>query len=533
MPNARNPNLRPARGARLGRRAYFTGNHSSDTKSSNVMSSFLTKRRVFLGMTLAAGGLALAMVLARVTITGVAIGHFLKSVGATEVTYRVTGVSPWRVVVENVGFLLKAQAFSAKRVSFDRTHWWSASLGHVQVEQAKVPLAVERLAARGGEASAAGGGSAPGPLNLPFEEISVDGQIVVQAAGLPDQALTVKLAAKQKADDRWDAQVQVDGPGLGLAATGTYDQRDNLLDFTVPTVNVDLKTWQAFAERVVPMPATNGWEIEGRLTGRAAGRVAAGKVAAAGNFQLREGQLRHAAKALTAEGVELDLEFTDLTGMRTKPGSLRVRELRTGTLTLRELEAGAALAGPDRIDVSHLKLSALGGTVQTEPFSLAPSRDELTAVLLVDGISIEQVMALTKDLPAKAKGQVNGRFPINLNASGLHLGTGWLTLTSGVNAEIEFNAKGLLTGGVSPNNPSYAVLQKIESGLLKLGISELRLDIQPPDGPAGRSATLHLKGAPLDPEVKAPVILDLNVNGPLEKLLKLGMGSSLGVGAKP
>ena len=51
--------------------------------------------------------------------------------------------------------------------------------------------------------------------------------------------------------------------------------------------------------------------------------------------------------------------------------------------------------------------------------------------------------------------------------------------------------------------------------------------------PAGRTARLHLAGAPVDPDVKAPVILDLNVNGPLEKLINLGLDSRLSFGSKP
>jgi hypothetical protein len=140
---------------------------------------------------------------------------------------------------------------------------------------------------------------------------------------------------------------------------------------------------------------------------------------------------------------------------------------------------------------------------------------------------------LSKDLPAMATGRVDGRFPIHLDSRGLLLGTGWLALKPGVNAEITFQAKGLLTAGASPKSPRYSILQKVESGLLKLGISEMRLDIRPPDAPAGRSATLHIKGAPLDPEVKAPVILDLNVNGPLEKLINLGLDSRLQMGTTP
>jgi hypothetical protein len=90
----------------------------------------------------------------------------------------------------------------------------------------------------------------------------------------------------------------------------------------------------------------------------------------------------------------------------------------------------------------------------------------------------------------------------------------------------------MLTRGIDPKSPTFAVMQKVESGLLRLKLGELRLDVRPPDAPAGRSATLHLAGEPTDPQVKAPVQLDLNVNGPIEALLNLGLNSRVRSGVK-
>ena len=53
--------------------------------------------------------------------------------------------------------------------------------------------------------------------------------------------------------------------------------------------------------------------------------------------------------------------------------------------------------------VSRVSFAALGGTVSTEPFNYFPSLRELETVVLVDGINVEEVMALTRDLPAKAR----------------------------------------------------------------------------------------------------------------------------------
>lgn len=499
------------------------------------MSSPRTNRYVFLG-----GGAVLCILLSvavvvRLSLATLALGFGLQKAGASGVTLNVTEFSPWRVVVENVGFLFQSQTFSAQRVSMERNHWWSSSLGKIRVEQARLPVDVAQLAAKTRTPSAPENTSSTAtlPEKLPFEELSIDGRIVLQADGSPEQALIVKLAARQIAEEQWSAQAHMDGPGMGLVASGTFDLGKQQAEFSVPTLTLDLKPLRGFVQQVMPLPEMGDWEVEGRLDGHLAGKFRDGTLDLTGNAQVRDGRLSNSPLAVVAEGVEIDVEFTDLPKLYTKPGAIRVRELRVKDFPLRDISAQVALAGIDKLSIAQLKLTALGGTVTAEPFDYAPASDKLNAVVNVDGISVEEVMAMTKDLPAKAKGRVNGRFPINLDGDGFHLGTGWLELMPGVNAEVAFSAAGLLTAGTSPKSPSYGVLQRIESGLLTLGISELRLDIHPPDAPPGRSATLHLAGAPIDPTVKAPVVLDLNVNGPLEKLLKLGLDSRLKVGSKP
>lgn len=491
------------------------------------MAISLTKRRLLLGAGVFALGLLVAGLAARIYLTGLAIGAALKEAGAVEVRFQVTQASLWRVVVEDVGFLLRLQPYAARRVTLDRTHWWTPSLGTLRVEEARVPVKVADLVKAQPPAPTP---SSPGPTSLPFEEISIDGQLVMQAEGLPDQALTVKLQARPLNETAWTANAQVTGPGLGLSGEGQYDLVSGDLSFKVPEFSLDLKPWQEFGQRLVDVPMED-WAVEGKLSGQAEGRLVGDKLTAAGSVRLREGRAVSTAEAITAEGIEADLEFTDFDSVTTKPGTLRVREVVTGQLPIRDLRAEVALRGTDRIVVSQISLQALGGVLSADPFEYVPSKSELDAVLHVDGISIEQVMALTEDLPAKASGRVNGRFPIKIDADGWRMGTGWLELKPGVYAELELHAKGLLTGGASPKSPGYAVLQKVESGLLKLKISELRLDIRPPNAPEGRSAQLHIRGEPVDPEVKAPVILDLNVNGPLERLISLGMNSRLSFGS--
>jgi hypothetical protein len=497
------------------------------------MTTFPNKRRLLQG----AAGLALitavVVVVARLALTGLAVDALLRMAGASEIKFSVTQASPWRVVVENLDFRLRTQAFAAKRLVLQRTHWWTPSLGAVRVEQARLPLNIDGSDTNPWAWSTYKNGTAAAqPVKIPADEISIDGQLVVQAAALADQTLTVKIEARLTENGEWNGRARADGPGLGLKAEGTFNPATNVLTFKVPEASVDLKPWQGFIQRMVLLPA-GPWELEGKLSGSAEGKWADKHLMASGVVQVRDGRIKNEPHGVSAEGIEADLQFIDFEKVRTRPGTLRIRELRTGRLPLREIDAEVAFESAEKIAVTRIALKALGGSLAAEPFKYFFNLRELDAVLLAEGVSVEEVMALTQDLPAKATGRVNGRLPVHIDAGGLRLGTGWLALKSGVYAEVQFNAGGLLTSGMPAGSPSYAVLKKIESGLLKLKVGELRLDIRPPNAPSGRSAQLHLVGEPVDPEVKAPVTLDLNVNGPLERLLNLGLDSRVKFGSKP
>ena len=495
------------------------------------MTITLSKRRLFAGLVVCLLGVAGVLWLARQALMGFAVNGLLNLAGATDVSFTVSAATPWRVEVDDLHFKVNGQPFAAKRISADREHWWTPSLGRVRVEGANVPIDLEHPLPK--PRSAPPPPSAPAaPAKLPLQDLSIDGQVVLLMGGSAAQPVTVTIEAKVTGNDSLSALMRTDAPGLAIRGEGTFNVSTKALNFAAKSIAVDLKTWQPLAQSWLELPMAD-WTVDGKLTGTADGHWADGKLVGSARVQLREAKVENAVKGVTALGIEADLEITDLARFATKPASLRAQSVQAGKMQLRDLQFLFHFENMDEVAVAKATLATLGGTVSAEPFRYRFSREEIDAVVLVEGINVEDIMALTPDLPAKATGRVNGRFPLHLGAGGLRLGTGWMQLKPGAYAEIQFNADGLLTGGAAPNSPSYAVLKKVESGLLKLKVSELRLDIRPPNAPEGRSAQLHVAGEPVDPQVKAPVVLDLNVNGPLEKLINFGLDSRLSFGSKP
>jgi len=485
--------------------------------------------RIVVGLAILAG---LAVLLRR-PLAGAALSASLKMAGAGDVRLDVVSASPWLVEVQDLGFRMKTQRFDAKRVTLDRRHWWSPSLASVRVEGARVPVTVDGSDTNPWQwATYSGNGAGtPATIAIPADEVSIDGVLVVQAAGEQQQDVRVQFAAKPAGKARWSGHVSATAPGFAAQIAGEFDYASGASKFQVARAELDLARWQDFIGQMVVLPGGK-WSLAGKLQGSATGAYADGKLTLAGDVELSEGRFEFPARSVVADGVSAKFRFRDLDKFISEPGDVRVASLTAGEIKTSNLDLQLAFDTVERIAVTRATLEAFGGRLAAEPFRFFPRQNELEAVLLVDGLVVEQVLALAKDVPAKATGRVDGRVPLRIDSAGIRLGTGWLELKRGVYAEVQFNADGLLTRGVAPNGAQYAVLKKIEAGLLRLKLAELRLDIRPPKAPPGRSAIIHLAGSPVDPEVKAPVTLDLNVNGPIEQLLNLGMNSRVSFGGK-
>lgn len=490
-------------------------------------------RRKLAWLAVAAVVLLLLGVLLRKPLVASILTSGLRMAGAGDVRLEVTAVSPWGFEMRDVGFRFRTQQFDAERVTFERARWWSASLGRMQVEGARVPLTLDGSDTNPWAWSTySGGGKAPSAsvaLAAPVEEVSVDGVLAVQVAGQPEQEIRLHFEARLGEKRTWTGRVTAEGAGVAAEIDGTLDPAGPEARFRVTRAELDLQRWSGYVQQLVVLPAGR-WDLAGKLSGEAEGSYAGGKVAARGTVRLREGNLGYPPRGVVAGGVEADFTFTDFDRFESEAGAVRIAALTAGEIRATALELQLAFRGPDHLAVSRAQLQALGGKFSAEPFNFFPHQDELEAVLLVDGIEMAQVLALVKDAPAKAQGRVDGRVPIRIDAAGLRFGSGWLELKRGVPAEVQFNAAGLLTRGVPPTDLRYPTLQRIEAGLLRLKLNELRLDLRPAGGPPGRSAKIRLVGEPVDPSVKAPVNLDLNINGPLEQLLNLGLDSRVRFG---
>lgn len=291
----------------------------------------------------------------------------------------------------------------------------------------------------------------------------------------------------------------------------------------------ELAPWMEFIRSLDLLPAEVS-ELQGRVQFDGELALREGALGGRGAVEWSDGGVTLTDPDFTATGIAASFRFDDLAGLRSQPGTVRIAQLRLGAVTAAQADLELSVQGLDELSVHRATFESLGGRMSTGPFIVRPLRQEFEATFVLDGVAMEQVLALTDKVPATAVGRVDGRVPVRWTKGEFYFGTGWLALKAGTTAELELHARGLLTGGVPPTDVRGELMQKVESGLLRLVVSELRLDLRPPNAPDDRTAVLRITGQPKSSELKTTLNLEVNVNGPVEQLLNLGMDERLSFG---
>jgi len=434
--------------------------------------------------------------------------------GASNVQYRAVRGTPWHLEIEDLAFELRTQPFAAQRVVLDRPQWWRVALGAVRVEGARVAFAIDGTDANPWNWSTYEGVAPEDVVNLPFTSLDFDGQLVVRMAAMPDMPVNVKLAGQAKTGTSWIGNLDASGPGFRLAGVGSLLRAGQELEFQVLGSELDLAVWSAHLQRLMVLPG-GPWEMGGRLTGVAEGRVTAKRFAATARVSLHGGHMKAGTVDVAAEGAEAELEFSDLWKYRTKSAQLRLDRLRIGKLALRGLQADFGLWGANTVNVQSVSATALGGRVTADPFRYELDRRELAITVRAEGIAPAELLALAPEIAQKPSGRIHGVLPMRLQSAGVRLDPGFLELEPAPDATLDVSAPVLLRSGTPLVPAALEVFKAAGMEPVRLKLQALRLELRTPGLPLGSSARLQVEGTAGD----TPVAFGWNVNGAIERYL--------------
>jgi hypothetical protein len=322
-------------------------------------------------------------------------------------------------------------------------------------------------------------------------------------------------------------EIAVTGPDVALRVALDFDAAENRLSWRVTEGRVDLAAWlPALATKPELAEMLAGLTATGALVVAGEGTVKDDDVAGELSATWTDGTLRNAEQDWALEGVSVRAggDVAELVAGRV-PLALEVRTITTERFGARALAVRAALAEEARIDVASATVEIAGGRVTAKPFEVVLAEPKLGVDLAMERVGLQDVAALVPDFLADGRGRVNGAVRINWSqAAGIDVGSGYLKIDPSERAEVRFRPNpGLLTSSLPPQVLElYPGLTNVEMGKATLLAEQLEVRLSPEGDAEGRSATVVIAGGPVDKTLKAPLVLKINVRGPLAPLVTFG-----------
>jgi len=430
-----------------------------------------------------------------------------------------------QATLSSVDLAWKGLTMKVEALTIDRSSAQAFSLGQLRFSGVRVALDAETLM-RELKASAGAAQAPAAEVAMPeFKSLQMEGGLVLGSGNLPF-VLTLSPGDRPGV---LGGRLELKGEAVSGTVWVKYYGSDRVLAVETPGLLLALPELRRIADQY-GAPLLPDWEFGGRLRLSGAWSSATGFQDAPLKVELMDLRVAKSDQSLVAEGIEGSLSFTDPLSLLSAPGQdLRVRHARSGALEAGDIAARLRILGTDRLQVEGVRLSVFGGQVEVGGFELQPSDPRLATRLRLTGIDLEALLKLFPMEGTKATGRADGEVPVRYGKNGLQFGAGWLAMSPGSAGTLRLEQPGLLTSGLSPSSLSYPTLKAIENGILNLRVKEMRAELFDVKDSEDRSAVLHVIGEPLDPNVKAPISLDVNVNGPLSALINWSLDSRIGL----
>lgn len=170
------------------------------------------------------------------------------------------------------------------------------------------------------------------------------------------------------------------------------------------------------------------------------------------------------------------------------------------------------ISTPNTLNISTTEFNWIGGKISVDPMRISPESPLKDVSLKIDGARVQDLSALLPDVGISGEGLLDGQFPIHMEERGPAVRNGFL----------EGRGPGVIR--YRPDRSSGNETSTVDDALSNLQYSILRLDL---DGGLqdGAKITLHVEGKNPDYYDGVPVVLDLNLTGPVGTMMNDGLAA--------
>ena len=323
-------------------------------------------------------------------------------------------------------------------------------------------------------------------------------------------------------------EVSVEGQDAHLKVQGRLNPATGEGTWQIAECRLDLASWSAALTENIP--SLSGWQFHGTLAIQGHGTIEHGALDGTATLELADGGMDNARKKSSCDGLALRITLAGLQPLCTEPAQvLSVRTAEFGGVEMHDTKIVFAVAPGGEVRVDSFESLGLGGKFSADPFDFALKQPLITWTAHAKGIDLAQLRNVVDPGQLKIKqaaGHVSGKLTVHLDHGNLTVGQSALVLTKGEMAQVILQpSPGLFTRVLYANKrvrTAYPGFAQIELGQMPLVMKTCRIRFYP-DGEQGRRTILiQLEGGSTDPRFAAPLVLDLNINGPVQQLLHGG-----------
>jgi hypothetical protein len=363
----------------------------------------------------------------------------------------------------------------------------------------------------------------------------VDGEISGEFAFRPEAggpAMRWSVSVRTDASRQRRAQFKMEGEGMNVSGEALVDAAGDGT-WRLTAGEIELGRWFALVAAQLD-PEYTDMTCQGTVVASGGGSVHGGVAEGRVRLSVQDGRMEVPIRKLQLDGVSASVEIEDVGSLRSARSQVMAWQGgRFDTIPLGRGQMLFAVEGTE-LRVEQGTCALLGGelSVGAFVFSLAKPYFSVTARLV--GLDIVALKDFFPPVLLAARGRLDGSMVLFRTATGIEIGPGRLSLRKGETAELRLApSPGLLSSSLPAKiQKYYPGLAKIEMGEAPLRADHLEVSFDPGGDEQGRTASVHLIGGPVDPSLRSPIDLNINVRGSLDALMKFSTNSRLQFGGK-
>ncbi len=316
--------------------------------------------------------------------------------------------------------------------------------------------------------------------------------------------------------------VRVEGCAGGVdvrAVLPLADVRQSGLHVVLPEATLEKDGVVAEAIRArVP-----GVAVSGSVSAAAEMRLMGSRPYVTGRVKLREGHF--ASGDMAAEGVAAEVAFEKGVFFRT---------IERPFMTFERAKVGKLLLDAGRLDfhltpqelfVDRLEIGWCKGRLNAYSVHLDFKNPKDDFIVYADRIDLGEALMMALSFRGQIEGYLYGRFPVGIDRGRVKLSSGFLYSLPGQSGRLKLDDSGQMLALLEKAGIKGEVQVPLSKALSDMDFSSARLDLETLAQDQG-VLKIKLGGKSNYKEWPAPVDLNLNLHGPMEELLNMGLDMS-------